>query len=63
MTLSTGQRRFHFKCTQPTDPTLKPFAEWLPLNQKFLLASANGSKPGVTATAPSTNTALACGWR
>ncbi|MBE7471232.1 MAG: hypothetical protein HS114_19010 [Anaerolineales bacterium] len=52
MTLSTGQRRFHFKRTQPTDPTLKPFAEWLPANQKFLPASVIGSKPAVTATAP-----------
>lgn len=58
MTLSTGQRRFHFKHTHPTDPILKPFAEWLPANQKFLPASAIGSKLTITATAPSASTAL-----
>lgn len=56
MTLSTGQRRFHFKHTQPTDPTLKPFAEWSPANQKFLPASAIGSKLTTTATAPQAST-------
>lgn len=36
MTRSTGQRSFHFKNSQPADPTLRPWAEWLPLNREFL---------------------------
>ena len=51
MTLSTGQRRFHFKRTQPTGPTVKPFAEWSLANQKFLPAFATGLNPAATATA------------
>jgi integrase len=35
MTLSTGQRKAHFKSTQPTDPSLKPFSEWPPENRRF----------------------------
>jgi hypothetical protein len=43
MTLSTGQRQFHFKHTRPTEASLKPFAEWRPANQKFLRSFASGS--------------------
>jgi integrase len=35
MTLSTGKRKVHFKCTRPTDPNIKPFGEWLPENRRF----------------------------
>lgn len=35
MTLSTGRRKTHFKNTQPTDPLVKPFGEWLPENRRF----------------------------
>jgi len=35
MTLSTGRRKTHFKNTQPTDPMVKPFGEWLPENRRF----------------------------
>ena len=35
MTLSTGQRRFHFKNVRPQDPDVKPFGEWLPANRTF----------------------------
>ena len=35
MTRSTGQRAFHFKMTQPTDPAVTPFAAWSAANQAF----------------------------
>ena len=35
MTLSTGRRKTHFKCTRPTDPNIRPFGEWLPENRRF----------------------------
>lgn len=35
MTRSTGQRRFHFKNSQPADSTIKAFKQWLPANRQF----------------------------
>jgi site-specific recombinase XerD len=35
MTKSTGQRRHHFKDTQPTDPAVTRFGAWPPVNQTF----------------------------
>lgn len=35
MTLSTGQRRHHFKLTTPKDPAITPFAKWSISNRSF----------------------------
>jgi integrase/recombinase XerD len=35
MIRSTGKRKAHFKNVIPTDPAVKPFAEWFPANQSF----------------------------
>lgn len=35
MTRPTGKRASHFKNTHPADPTLTPFANWLPENRAF----------------------------
>jgi hypothetical protein len=34
-----GQRSFHFRNTQPPDPALTPFADWLPANKKICCVS------------------------
>ena len=62
MTRSTGQRTFHFKNTKPADSSLKPFADWLPVNQKFLATSERGLKTAATAKAQSSNIAAVFGW-
>ncbi len=59
MTLSTGHRKFHFKQTHPTDPDLKPFAEWSPATQKFSPSSASGFRKVGTVKVRSINTASA----
>jgi integrase/recombinase XerD len=35
MTLSTGQRRHHFKSSTPADPAITPFAQWPTPNHNF----------------------------
>ena len=37
MTRSTGQRRFHLKDTQPSDPAVKRLGDWSPANKNFFL--------------------------
>jgi site-specific recombinase XerD len=37
MTRSTGQRRFHLKDTQPSDPAIKRLSDWSPANRNFYL--------------------------
>ena len=29
------QRRFHYKNTQPADPAVRAFGQWLPANRQF----------------------------
>jgi integrase/recombinase XerD len=46
MTLSTGQRRHHFKNTTPTDAALTPFAAWPACNRSFHQAFYHWLKAG-----------------
>ncbi len=46
MTRSTGQRRHHFKNTQPTHPDIKPYKEWFPPNHNFYVSFRRWLKAG-----------------
>ena len=46
MTLSTGQRRPHFKNTLPSDPAITPLAAWPLPNRSFLSAFKDWLKTG-----------------
>jgi len=46
MTLSTGQRRHHFKNTTPTDLAITPFASWPLPNRSFHIAFYRWLKAG-----------------
>jgi integrase len=46
MTRSTGQRRHHFKNTQPTHLDIKPYNEWFPPNRNFYVSFRRWLKAG-----------------